>query len=113
VDGADAKPVPLLAIRFAPNLDARNRAPGGRFSFPMYVQRNGSAQPGPVGKPVVEASFDDGKTWVPVRVTRQHGRCTVTVDHPAGARFVSLRASVSERDGNAVEQTILRAYAIR
>jgi subtilisin family serine protease len=105
--------LPLLAVRFAPSLDDRNAAPAGkRFTIPVYVQRNGSGTVG-VGTPVVEVSYDDGKTWRTVKVSRDDGRWKATVDHPAGAQFVSLRSSVADRDGGTQRQTVLRAYALK
>ena len=62
------RPLPLLAVRFAPELDDHNAAPAGRrFTFPVYVQRNGSAKPGRVDTPMVEVSYDDGTTWTAAR----------------------------------------------
>jgi subtilisin family serine protease len=105
--------LPLLALRFAPDLDRYNAAPAGeRFTIPVYVQRNGPGD-ADVATLSVEVSYDDGTTWRAAAVTRDHGRWRVTVDHPAGARFVSLRSSVSDRDGSAQEQTVIRAYALR
>ena len=34
------------------------------------------------------------------------------LNHPAGATSVSLRASATDRDGNTVKQTIIRAYNV-
>lgn len=34
-----------------------------------------------------------------------------TVDHPRDAEFVSIRSSVSDKDGDEAAQTIIRAYA--
>ncbi len=113
-EGPEVTPLSLLAVRFAPKLDDHNAAPAGRkFSFPVYVQRNGSASPGRVETPRVEVSYDDGTTWTAARVERDHDRWTASVEHPRGAEFVSLRASVGDGDGNAVTQTIMRAYALR
>jgi len=112
--GSAITPLPLLAVRFAPDLDDHNAARAGRkFSFPVYVQRNGSASPGRVETPRVEASYDDGKTWVAARVKRDHGRWTASVEHPRGAEFVSLRSSIADGDGNTATQTIMRAYALK
>ncbi len=111
--GADAVFLPLLAVRFAPELDDHNTAPAGKkFTIPVYVQRNGSDRPN-TGTPVIEVSYDDGKTWKKVKVTRHHGDWRAKVDHPADAEFVSLRSSVSDRDGNTQKQTVIRAYALR
>jgi hypothetical protein len=105
--------LPLLAVRFAPNLDDHNAAPAGkRFTIPVYVQRNGSDTVGKVGTPSVEASYDDGKTWAPAKVTRNGDCWNATVDHPAGAQFVSLRSSIIDADGHTAKQTIIRAYAL-
>ncbi|GAB1508808.1 S8 family serine peptidase [Actinophytocola sp. KF-1] len=110
--GADPVFLPLLAVRFAPELDDHNAAPAGkRFTIPVYVQRNGSARAG-TGTPVIEVSYDDGKTWRQAKVTRHHGGWQAKVEHPADAEFVSLRSSVSDRDGNAQTQTVIRAYAL-
>ncbi|HWM06476.1 MAG TPA: S8 family serine peptidase, partial [Actinophytocola sp.] len=113
VPGEEPVAVPLLAVRFAPDLDGTNAAPAGeRFRFPVYVQRVGSAEPGKVDTPKVEISYDDGKTWAQVPLREQDGRWVATADHPAGAQFASLRSSVSDGAGNTATQTILRAYAL-
>jgi hypothetical protein len=113
IDGDDPAHLPLLAVRFMPNLDDHNATPAGRkFSFPVVVERNG----GPVGKvstPAVEVSYDDGKTWQPAKVKRDHGQWQATVSHPKGAQFVSLRASTADQDGNSTKETIIRAYALK
>jgi hypothetical protein len=35
------------------------------------------------------------------------------VRHPAGAESVSLRATATDREGNSVTQTVIRAYKLR
>lgn len=105
--------MPLLAVRFAPDLDDHNAAPAGRrFTIPVSVERNRAAL-GSVHTPTVEVSYDDGRTWRATNVKRHHGKWTVTVNHPAGAEFVSLRGGVSDADGNSEKVTIIRAYALR
>jgi hypothetical protein len=112
-DTAQDAALPLLAVRFAPDLDEENRAPRGRFAFPVHVQRNGEGAVGDVRSLRLEASPDDGKTWRPVPTPRFGGRWVAVVDHPAGTRFVSLRAHAVDAAGNEVVQTIVRAYAVR
>jgi subtilisin family serine protease len=112
--GEEPESLPLLAIRFAPNLDDHNAARAGRkFSFPVYVQRNGEATPGRVRTPKVEVSYDDGKTWRQAKVSRDHDRWKATVNHPKDATFVSLRSSTGDNTGNTVTETIVRAYALK
>lgn len=106
--------LPLLGVRFTPDLDNRNAAPAGKsFRIPVSVQRNGSTTPGTVSKPTVEISYDDGGTWSPVKVHRDRTQWTVIAHHPAGAKFVSLRSSVGDPEGNSQRQTIIRAYALK
>ncbi|MFL6126081.1 S8 family peptidase, partial [Actinophytocola sp.] len=101
VPGEEPALLPLLAVRFAPDLDGHNAAPAGRrFTIPVYVQRNGSDEVGPVGTPTVDVSYDDGKTWRAAKVDRTRGGWRAVVDHPTGAVFVSLRSSISDPDGN-------------
>jgi hypothetical protein len=113
VAGTEPKSIPVLAVRFAPNLDDHNAAPAGKFRFPVYVQRNGAEQPGAVNTPVVEISYDDGQTWRGVRLIRHHGQWLAEVDHPRGAEFASLRWSVSDADGNTGKATIIHAYVLK
>ncbi|HYQ66921.1 S8 family serine peptidase [Actinophytocola sp.] len=113
VDGEEPAHLPLLAVRFSPDVDDHNAAPAGRrFTIPVSVERNHAAL-GNVHTPAVEVSYDDGATWQRAAVGRHHGEWQATVNHPRGANFVSLRASVSDRDGNSEKVTIIRAYALR
>jgi hypothetical protein len=106
-------PIPLIGVRYAPNLDDHNNAPAGkRFSFPVRVERVGSTDANIAGAPSVEVSYDDGKTWCPVRLTGSGADWKATVDHPKGAEFVSLRSSVTGADGFTQHLTIIRAYAL-
>jgi hypothetical protein len=112
VDGDEPEPLPLLAVRFAPELDAHNRVPaGGRYQIPLSIDRLGDV--GRIARPHVEASFDDGRHWTPLRVTRRPGhRYVASLTHPRTAGFVSLRATATDDHGNTVQQTIIRAYEL-
>lgn len=113
VAGEEPRALPLVAVRFAPSLDERNSARAGRpFTFPVYVQRNGTTG-APGVRTAVQVSYDDGTTWKPVPLVRLGERWVATVVHPAGAKFVSLKAQARDGAGNAVDQTIIRAYALR
>jgi subtilisin family serine protease len=114
VPGADPQPLPLLAIRFAPRLDNWNRAPAGQaFTFPVYLQRNGSATAPRVRTLSVQASYDDGHTWQPATTVASGDQWLARVSHPPTATFVSLRATASDADNNTMRQTIIRAYALK
>lgn len=65
----------------------------------------------------VWASTDDGESWhrllaLPSGGTRGHAEFTALMVHPRQEGHVSLRVETSDRDGNSIEQTVLRAYGI-
>jgi hypothetical protein len=108
-----ATPLPLLTVGFAPKVDLLNWAPAGRrVTIPVTVTRQPGASGGRVALDRVEYSVDDGDTWQRVRPQRKGDRWEITVPNP-GSGFVSLRAAASDRSGNAVTQTVLRAYRVR
>ncbi|MGW4787067.1 S8 family serine peptidase [Streptomyces sp. NPDC004230] len=63
----------------------------------------------------LQLSYDDGATWHRAQLTRtSDGRGWRTeLNAPKGARFVTLRAGATDSDGNAVEQTIVRAFGLK
>ncbi|MEU8382539.1 hypothetical protein [Streptosporangium sp. NPDC048865] len=61
----------------------------------------------------LQVSYDDGATWRTRRLTRTGDGWRARLGAPAGARYVSLRAAAEDDRGNAVEQTIVRAFGLR
>ncbi|MFI6333276.1 S8 family peptidase [Micromonospora chersina] len=104
---------PLMAVRFAPNLDEHNRAKAGRvFAFPVTVQEVPGASVGWLKQLRVSVSYDDGKTWSPATVDGDGLTRVVVLAHPKSTGFVSLRATAVDGADNKVEQTIIRAYEL-
>jgi hypothetical protein len=98
--------VPLTTVRFTPRLDDHNLAPAGQaFTFPVQVAAR--------ARLAVDVSYDDGVTWQAATVTGSGPRRAVTVRHPADASFVALRATAVEDGGDAVTESITRAYGLR
>jgi hypothetical protein len=115
VRGEEPARLPLSTVRFAPPVDANNvvTAVGKSLTIPVTVER----QPGSAAKPVktlaVEVSFDDGRTWQKVKLTKHGSGWRMPIRHPDQAGYVSLRAASRDRAGNTVEQTVLRAYEFK
>ncbi len=110
----DNEVLPLLAIGFRPALDEHNLAPAGRLmTFPVSVSQAPGADAGQVTTLTVDVSFDDGQTWYPAKVTGSGTDRRVTVAHPTGAKFVSLRATASTDRGITARLEIVRAYGLR
>ena len=105
-------PQALSAVRFAPVLDEANALPAGRgHVVPVRVDGQAGSAAGAVAALSVDASFDDGDTWQPVRTVLLPGGGLAIVP-PAGPGYVSLRATARDTGGNTVEVTIIRAYRI-
>lgn len=97
--------LPVSTVRFAPPVDLASRAPAGASVLvPVTVQ--GSAAGRNLGSLAVSVSYDDGKTWRLVKV--ENGR--ISVRNPAKDKSVSLRAEVTDKQGNASTLTIHHAW---
>ena len=114
VPEAEFTPLPVMAVRFGPDLDENNTARAGRpLLLPVWVQRQAEAAPAKVSDLRLDVSYDDGATWRSVPVARTGSGGWRSVQHPSSASFVSLRAGATDSVGNSVQQTILRAYRLR
>ncbi|HEX7308725.1 S8 family serine peptidase [Lentzea sp.] len=111
VPGEDYRPVPLLAVRFAPQLDPFNRA-GRVLTVPVTVERNGTGTVTNIKDPAVQVSYDEGKSWKPVPLRKTRAGWSLTLVHPHGAKNVSFKARAADSGGE-VQQTIIRAYDLR
>lgn len=111
VDGTEAAALPLLAVRYRPELDDRNHANPGRVTVPIDVARQPGAGKAFVKSVTVEVSYDEGASWKPAPVTRHGFTWCATLDNPKGGA-VSLRTRATDTDGNRLEQTTIRAYLV-
>ncbi|MET9087872.1 S8 family serine peptidase [Streptomyces sp. NPDC004237] len=106
---ATATALPLLSLGITPKrLDLLNRVDGGRESV---VGLSVTDQSGNVEARELKAwvSYDDGASWKEVKV--RHGEARFK---PArGAESVSLRVRATDRDGNRIDQTVLRAFGLK
>ncbi|MGW1549162.1 S8 family serine peptidase [Streptomyces sp. NPDC002346] len=103
----------LLWPRYGLGLDAENTTPGGNtYQFDLsFVLQNGATPD--IDGVEVEASSDDGATWQPATVkSKSDGSYKVSVNNPAKG-YVSLRVKAQDTNGSKIEQTLIKAYAIR
>lgn len=110
-------PVPLLLASYhVSGLDLTNTAPRNGLRVVRLDIRH---QPGVDGPPLAEVqawiSYDDGDSWQEQRVRMlPNGEALAFVaspDDPA-AEFASLRIAATDRDGNAIEQEVIRAWRL-
>jgi hypothetical protein len=114
VEQGQTELLPLLTVHFSPLLNELGEAPRvPLFPLPLSVEQYGRSGPPVVKEPSVEVSYDDGATWARVAVEADGLRWNALLDHPlCGADYVSLRVRARDFAGNAVEQTLIRAYAL-
>ncbi|MET7598277.1 S8 family serine peptidase [Streptomyces sp. NPDC005481] len=106
--------LPLLQVDYDVPVDARNAVSRAKtHSLELAVRmQDGMASPQGV-KVQVEASYDDGRTWVVATTTRKGHGFTSAVERPSRVRgdaYVTLRVTAKDADGNSVEQRVDRAY---
>lgn len=103
----------LLWPKYGLDLDAQNTTQGGNtYDFDLAFALQTGATPDIDGVEV-EASTDDGATWSPATVkSKTDGHYKVSVRNPASG-YVSLRVKAWDTNGSKIEQTLIRAYAVR
>lgn len=103
--------LPLWYVNFRPTLNASNSAPASTlFSVPLTAAAQPTSSPGSLSTITVQYSLNDGASWTNASLTGSGANRTARVNHPAGSGFVSLRTTVTDSAGNAVTQTVIRAY---
>ncbi|MCE7082973.1 S8 family serine peptidase [Streptomyces sp. ST2-7A] len=114
-EGEEAE-LPISAVRYQPKLalDSTTKA-GKKTRVPLTVV--GAAAGKNTETLRIEVSLDGGKTWKPAKVTGKatdkHDKRSFTVHNPAAGGSVSLRAHLTDTDGNTTEQTIIDAWRTR
>jgi hypothetical protein len=115
------EPLPLVQLDYDVDTDVSGKAhrdatftvnPAMPGQFPTAYE---DMPPAAFQNVSLQLSYDDGATWHQASLTRTadgHGWRT-ELNAPKGARFVTLRASARDFDGDAVEQTITRAFGLK
>ncbi|MFC4021681.1 S8 family serine peptidase [Micromonospora sp. GCM10011542] len=112
--GVESSVLPLLQLDYAVDTDAAGTAKGRTDLTVSAAQLPGAAGAGRLGPVTLEVSYDDGAHWQRQTLDgAQVGSGTAHLRAPKGAAYVSLRASATDRSGNSVEQTVIRAFGVR
>ncbi len=108
---APVQPLPLMVVRAEGAVDDQSRAPAGKpFVLALTAQRQPGAGEFRLTGLRVETSADDGTTWTSVPTVHLGNGGLAVVRNPAGDGFVSLRITARDAQGNALTQTVIRAY---
>ncbi|MBM7786182.1 S8 family serine peptidase [Tenggerimyces flavus] len=109
--------LPLLQLDYATEAGLDNRVPARRWQSIDLTVRHQDGLKGPrVKSAKVWASYDDGATWRSAAhvSSRGDGKYRVTLAPPKSSNgFVTLRVQATDTAGNAVDQTVVRAYGLK
>ncbi len=105
--------LPLLTVRATGSFDDLDRAPAGTtFPLSLSVETQPGASASTVRTVTVQYSTDDGRTWKSASVSGSGTSRKVSIPNPRTG-FVSLRLSATDAAGDRVDQTVIRAYAVK
>ncbi|MFD0077400.1 PA domain-containing protein, partial [Streptomyces sp. NPDC127166] len=107
--------VPLLFPRYElPEDGAKTLAAEAGQKIVLTATGHGGYTPAALVSATLSYSYDGGTTWTEAPVAQRDGVWTATVDHSAASgRQVTLRAELTDANGNSVRQTVARAYDVR
>ncbi|MGW9027897.1 S8 family peptidase [Streptomyces sp. NPDC055722] len=108
--GDETSVLPLMQIDYGVDTNAAGKAARNATlaaSVAHLAHATGAGTPSAV---TLEVSYDDGDTWRKITGGKD-GRFALSA--PKQAQFVSLRAHAHDSAGNAVTQTVMRAFGLR
>ncbi|AUH44397.1 S8 family peptidase [Streptomyces sp. CMB-StM0423] len=107
--------LPILFPAYDIPVDGMNTLPAeGGIRVGLSVEGHAGYTPGAIEEATLSYSYDDGTTWTEAPAEQRDGRWTAVLDHTdASAEEVTLKATFTDTNGNAVTQTIRRAYDVR
>lgn len=106
--------LPLFTARFTPAVDLANTTPAGQPQIiPITIDREDGVAAAPMTHLSVDVSTNDGNSWEPPAALQRGGeQWLVTVTNPPHGH-VSLHLKATDAAGTSLDQTIIRAYAVR
>nr|WP_240982205.1 S8 family serine peptidase [Streptomyces sp. S3(2020)] len=107
VSGDTPKRLPLTVVRYTPSLSTASTAKAGTTLTVPFSLQGAATKVGTLRKLAFAVSYDDGRTWE--RTTAVNGKL-LKLRSPAEPGPVSLRATLTDADGNTLNQTVHRAY---
>ncbi|MFD3457528.1 S8 family serine peptidase [Streptomyces sp. NPDC058691] len=111
--------LPLIQLDYAVDTDDQGRADrDARFTVtPSHLTSPEAGQQLPptsaIGKVGLEVSYDDGATWHTAPLKHIGDGWRARLDAPRQASYVTIRATASDDRGNAVDQTVTRAFGLK
>ncbi|MET8406207.1 S8 family serine peptidase [Streptomyces sp900116325] len=108
--GDEQAVLPLMQIKYGVDTNAAGKAARNATLAASVAHLAHATDAGTLSAVTLEVSYDDGHTWR--KITSGHdGRFGLSA--PKQVQFVSLRAHAHDSAGNAVTQTVIRAFGLR
>ncbi|MFF2502453.1 hypothetical protein ACFVTY_03555 [Streptomyces sp. NPDC058067] len=80
----------------------------------LSVEGHAGYTPGAITAASLSYSYDDGATWTQAPTEQRDGKWAAVLDNTGvSGKQVTTRATLTDANGNAVTQTIKRAYDVR
>ena len=107
--------LPFLTLDYKVDTDVNGDALANRpTNLELSVGKvEGAVGYGNVKDATLEVSFNDGKAWKKVKLTKDGDAYAATIRNPINAKSVSLRASAWDDEGNKITQEIIKAYGLK
>ncbi|WP_327128265.1 S8 family peptidase [Streptomyces sp. NBC_01727] len=107
--------LPILAPAYDLPVDGMNTLPAqSGIRVGLSVEGHAGYTPGAITAASLSYSYDGGTTWTEAPTQRRGGKWTAVLDHTGAAgKQVTTKATFTDANGNAVTQTITRAYDVR
>ncbi|MFH9725545.1 S8 family peptidase [Streptomyces sp. NPDC017254] len=107
--------LPILTPVYDLPVDGLNTLPArSGIEVGLSVEGHAGYTPGAITAASLSYSYDGGATWTEAPTRKQGGTWTAVLDHTgATGKQVMTRATLTDAGGNAVTQTVTRAYDVR
>ncbi|MFF4762241.1 S8 family serine peptidase [Streptomyces sp. NPDC001292] len=107
--------LPILFPAYDMPVDGLNTLPAqSGIRVGLSVEGHAGYTPGAIKAASLSYSYDGGTTWTQAPTEQQDGHWTAVLDHTgASGKQVTTKATFTDVNGNAVTQTIKRAYDVR
>jgi subtilisin family serine protease len=117
VEGDYFKPFPVMKLdyRLETDLEGDVRAGKKQHISVRAASANAQALPGRVTRVKLDVSYNGGRSWHQVTLTRRSGGwwsgAFTAAKRPGG--FISVRAGATNGNGYSIKQEVIRAYGLR
>jgi hypothetical protein len=110
---AGTSALPVLLVGYDLPLDASNTmAARGGAPLVISVARQAGAGTATIRDVQVSTSHDDGVTWQALKVGTAIGKWYAAPLAGSPGTYISLRVKAVDTEGNAIEQSVIRAYRL-